>query len=1084
MKRKFLSTLCLILLACVFSTAQAGVKIVVLGSSTAAGAGVGDSNNAWVNRYRTYLQSIDPTTQVINLAKGGYTTCAIMPTGTPDYPAGSNMLKVDTERNIDKALSYAPGGIIINMPTNDVSNGIPVATQMEHFATIIKKAEDAGVKVWITTSQPHNFGEKYAGPYSESKQPDYYKQQARNQFKELTAKILEVYGDRAINFYEGIATDDGYSFIKPDYDSGDGVHLNDAAHAVLFEKVKTKNIPSLLGDSSSDGVLVSPVYINFGPTPSGSDSWNDVNSQNSGTRLDVLKDASGVFTSLSLNVLTGFTNAADNGSSSTIMDMNVAISKSNFSSNGVNPVIELSGLSPKQVYDFYVFASRAGDGNRESVYDFAGANTKSATLDAASNSQNLAEVKAVRPDATGKITLTISKSTNNTAGYCYINAMKITSAVPEVEIPEGAINVATPGTLSSLLAEPLSEISSLVLYGSLNGTDIKTIMSLTALKDLDMQNARIVSGGEAYLNGMKTRDNVFPQEMFANNKVIESVILPAQITDLLYHTFMGCSSLKKIVIPESVKNFGNDLFSGCSVLSDLTMPKEMKAINSGCFYNCKQLTSITIPDGITAINGSVFYGCSALETIVLPKTIETIGLWSFAGCNALKEIKFGKAIKSIESGAFYNCWSLNMITCKATTLPAITGTNGTTPFTGAFKPQSCTLKIPFTAYSLYKDDTACWGAMSTITPLETITADGSVLEPSDADILLTASVVSIAGSMPDATGLNSLLVNNKQVTSIDLTGVTEHLDILTTGNPNCLLYTPAGSDLIGENVIVGNKAKNIVLADKMPFAAPVSFTAETVTYTRDLGAEGIPSGKNEAKGWATIALPFTVTNVAAVNKSNETVSLASYDENGNVETGKAPYWLRKITSEGFVNTSLLEANTPYIICFPNHADYEDRYNIIGEVTFSAQDCLISQTPSFVPQQGNEYDITCTLQGQAQSETIYAINAEGSAFDKNSRNILPFECFVTAKDGAKAPARFLIQGGATSLESVSSSSETGCKVYAEMGEIMIETNVACELPVYDISGKLIRTEKVSGGKHLIANLAPGVYIIANQKAVKQ
>lgn len=96
-----------------------------------------------------------------------------MPTGTDPYDTGNHILEVDTERNITKALSLSPNAIIINMPTNDVSNGIPVATQMKHFATIIDLAKAAGVKVWITTSQPHNFGEKYDGPYSEEHQPTF-----------------------------------------------------------------------------------------------------------------------------------------------------------------------------------------------------------------------------------------------------------------------------------------------------------------------------------------------------------------------------------------------------------------------------------------------------------------------------------------------------------------------------------------------------------------------------------------------------------------------------------------------------------------------------------------------------------------------------------------------------------------------------------------------------------------------------------------------------------------------------------------------------------------------------------------------
>ena len=112
--------------------ADAGTRIVVLGSSTAAGAGVSDSNRAWVNQYRTYLQSIDPTNTVTNLAKGGYTTCAIMPTGTDPYNTGNHILEVDTERNITKALSLSPTAIIIkSMIVHTAKNINPIKINKE-----------------------------------------------------------------------------------------------------------------------------------------------------------------------------------------------------------------------------------------------------------------------------------------------------------------------------------------------------------------------------------------------------------------------------------------------------------------------------------------------------------------------------------------------------------------------------------------------------------------------------------------------------------------------------------------------------------------------------------------------------------------------------------------------------------------------------------------------------------------------------------------------------------------------------------------------------------------------------------------
>ena len=50
MKKTILSTLCFLLVSCFMFFADAGTRIVVLGSSTAAGAGVSDSNRAWVNQ--------------------------------------------------------------------------------------------------------------------------------------------------------------------------------------------------------------------------------------------------------------------------------------------------------------------------------------------------------------------------------------------------------------------------------------------------------------------------------------------------------------------------------------------------------------------------------------------------------------------------------------------------------------------------------------------------------------------------------------------------------------------------------------------------------------------------------------------------------------------------------------------------------------------------------------------------------------------------------------------------------------------------------------------------------------------------
>lgn len=1082
MKKTILSTLCILLVSCFVTFTQAGTRIVVLGSSTAAGAGVTDSNRAWVNQYRTYLQSLDPTNTVTNLAKGGYTTCAIMPTGTEPYNTGAHILEVDEERNITKALSLSPNAIIINMPTNDVSNGIPVATQLEHFATIIDLAKAAGVKVWITTSQPHNYGEEYNGPYTEDNQPDYYKQTARDQFKELTDSIKSIYKEFALDFYTPIATEDGYSFIRPEYDSGDGVHLNDEAHDILFNIVKEANIPEIAG-STPTVVSTTPIYVNFGPADAGLESWNNANAQNTGSRYDMLTDSTGTASTVSIEFTVGFTNAATNGSSSSVWNMNEAISTSNFSSNGADPVLTISGLNPTASYTFQTFGSRSGDGNRETTYTYVGENSGSATINAASNTSEIATVSGITPTPQGVVVLTISKSANNTSGYSYINAMRIVASegTSQPEVPEGVIRVDVAGTLSSLLPAQTDTITTLVLQGTLNSSDIKTIRELPALKYLDMEGSKIVSGGDAYLNGMGTVANVFPKEMFVNNKVIETVILPSEAIEVAYHAFMGCSALKKVVLPETVRTFGNDLFSGCSNLEEINMPAEAESMGTGMFWGCAKLTSISIPEGITALPGGTFYNCYALASVTLPSTLVSIdGDWTFASCQSLASLVLPKSIQSIAPAIFYNCWSLNTIECHAVTPPTTTANgNGDTPFTGAFKPEYCTLKVPFTAISAYKES-SIYGGMNSIVSLAEITADGTVVTPEETSALASARKIVITGATPDASAIGALLASNEGVTSIDMSGVTADFEPIATANPNCLVYAPAAAQSEADNVIIDGIARQIVLTDGKPFEAPSDFRANAISYTRSLD-ENLTTNEQETSGWRSIVLPFDVTTITAQNKAGETVELSAYDNDGQYDTAKNPFWLRVLTTEGYTAAQELSANTPYLICFPNADDLDDYTNISGEVTFKAFDAEVVATPTFDATAGKEYDMMPTYQPVATADGIYAINAAGSSFVNNSRDIAPFECYVVCKPGSgEMPAAFDLPPKVPTA--IDNETVTDSKIYAADGNLVVISNEPAEVAVYNIAGQMVLLQKVEAGKTIINDMPRGVYIVNGQKII--
>lgn len=190
-------------------------RIVVLGSSTAEGTGASPRDSSWVNRFAQSLAS-STKYEVVNLGKGGYTTYHIIPNGAPNAGSG---ITTDTARNVNKALSLNPSIIIVNMPSNDAAIGFNAQEQMRNFRLIDDAAKANGVKVYICTPQPRNF----TNPIQITIQTA------------TRDSVLKVYGSMAIDFWTGMADTDG--FILPQFNSGDGIHVNNAGHKLLFEKV-------------------------------------------------------------------------------------------------------------------------------------------------------------------------------------------------------------------------------------------------------------------------------------------------------------------------------------------------------------------------------------------------------------------------------------------------------------------------------------------------------------------------------------------------------------------------------------------------------------------------------------------------------------------------------------------------------------------------------------------------------------------------------------------------------------------------------------------------------------------------------
>lgn len=199
-------------------------RIVVMGSSTAAGSNASTYNNAWAGKLQTHFRkntTDGADTLVHNIAYWGYTTYHAMPTGFVP-PAGRPV--PDVNYNITKALSFNPEVVIINFPSNDVVFGYGKKEMMDNLRTMRSLVTAAGAKCYVTTSQPRN-----DQPFS-----------MRQALREIVDSVNNTFEYYAIDFWTDLVTNDGQYLLRPEVVYGNPLidyHINDLGHDLVFQRV-------------------------------------------------------------------------------------------------------------------------------------------------------------------------------------------------------------------------------------------------------------------------------------------------------------------------------------------------------------------------------------------------------------------------------------------------------------------------------------------------------------------------------------------------------------------------------------------------------------------------------------------------------------------------------------------------------------------------------------------------------------------------------------------------------------------------------------------------------------------------------
>lgn len=186
----------------------------VIGSSTAAGVGATPSHG-WVDLLRAQYAARGVT--VVDLAMGGSVSYQGVPTATP-LTAGRPA--PDPLHNVDAALARAPNLVIASYPSNDVAAGYSADETVANVLAIRADALGHGVAVLVTSTQPVR-----AVPTAP---------QAATAAL-IDSRLAAAFGGCFVDVRSALVT--AQNTLDPRYDSGDGQHLNDAGHAVVFQRV-------------------------------------------------------------------------------------------------------------------------------------------------------------------------------------------------------------------------------------------------------------------------------------------------------------------------------------------------------------------------------------------------------------------------------------------------------------------------------------------------------------------------------------------------------------------------------------------------------------------------------------------------------------------------------------------------------------------------------------------------------------------------------------------------------------------------------------------------------------------------------
>lgn len=204
---------------------------------------------------------------------------------------------------------------------------------------------------------------------------------------------------------------------------------------------------------------------------------------------------------------------------------------------------------------------------------------------------------------------------------------------------------------------------------------------------------------------------------FSLCKNITSVTFPGKIECIKEEAFMGTSLIDVDLSKcSTLRSIGEWSFADNKQLESIVLPEALESLGDGAFFYDTALQKITLPDNIHKINDFLFSKCSAMDSEkILPENITEIGNYAFYNWSSLSKFYFPASLEKIGNNAFEGNNAVSMFSIKAVTPPEL----GENVFAG-INQQVTPLIVPDASKELYKN-VPQWKEFRVISDLVSVT---------------------------------------------------------------------------------------------------------------------------------------------------------------------------------------------------------------------------------------------------------------------------------------------------------------------------------------------------------------------------